>query len=1290
MSDNHISHRQRSFSSRQRHSNDDVDYCSYDYNSDGYTLFKFKSPSRNIRPPPLPTMNGNGTLCPQSLLPPPIPHSTQRNHKSLRTSVSISSLRSFGRSQSRSRSSSIFSHQAKGATYARALDAARLRGAWDGHQPSGTGKDIPWSELIRKYMKHNPNEQITPSVATAEQQIRSALLAFYKEQDFDDSQHLGDSAGFKGIGKTVFAPILPIDGSGQGWSGEGFANAIDQLDKLRSSARETLTKQTVAALQAYAQFASGQDENAVELLHAIRFLEDVDREAIKSGQSEGDYTAAIVMMGFTVYGMANERLFEKRKDAGYIPFALAGYASTIDLHEGLRGGKAAKALRGLPPDEIERWGETALYRNALFSVRHGSTPVLGLNALRAYQANAGRWTANFRTPQRLVIFRTYLAVLNQSLISGVYRSPPAGVELSKDDCRSAAYQSSVMALAASRVEVRDFEIERRSRLQADKKVTLNPAGSDKNHSGHVGPRTTSKRRPAPWREFSPSSSWWTNEFLTAQKTAAECLERTAEFPRAGKVNKAALELADELIKGWRVNGERGEFEADELVNILYTLSRFTFHSQRVSRLLFHVLVAAENYEEAKKALELYIQIVEKAREGDAADAAGLVEEAKRREQGKEGPTKVIREAQNEDEAEEKIALKSDEAKASAQELHVDHDPDQIYIDTLLTGAHVYVRYLNDAKGGDALARKASELIATDEKVGRDHILLARSKRISGAARAAYSRQESNTLMRPQQQDEALSLLKQSITFDDQSSETYYQLAQLQSELNDINSAVRSARRAVELEPAQVEYWHMLALLVSAQKDFRGALRVAEEGLAEAEDDDEADQESHNPVAVNGAPVNGTLSKLAPVASANVKRTTLLSVDFPPSPRQRSESVLRLMITHNALEELVEGAQAAIEAQREIFEFFHNRLATHQHAQRQIVPSSSLLNGRPSVNGDGLAGVPNGHSQGQNKHRFSTLLHGPGQSSNRFHSLTGLGHSGSSHNLWDGSKHTISSKHDGGAVGSGGNSAQPAVARDGEEEKIPITSVQIRDARHHKEEVALLSSLWLMAAATFRRNGNLSECRIAIQEAERVDPACGDVWLQLALWFEHRPTEHIDEPSIGLAIQSLYKAMSCKQDHIAAAVHLARLFISNPLYPNLQEDAEKSGVPSLKDVASPLPQTTENFHASRLAGELLTKTQSRKISAPTPKSDSAAAERDETNSALVKERKRSATLSMAEGLLVNLTQNSGWSSPEAWLYLSKVMQQTSRPERQRECLEYALQLERTKPVRSLTAALRPSC
>lgn len=1208
------------------------------------------------------------------------------------------------------------SRQAKGDTYAKALDAARLRGEWEGAQASGTGKDVAWSELIRKYMKHNPNEQLTPTVANVEQQLRTALAAFYKANDYTDASHLSDAAYFKRrAGNTLFPPVLPLNRSGQGWSGEGVGDVIKQLDELHRSAREPTAKQSIAALQAYALFVTGQDENAIELLHEVRFLEDVDRQTLRSGNVDGEYTIALIMMGFTVYGMANERLFEKRKDEGYVPFAFAGYASAIDLHEGFRGGVAAKALRGLPPDEIERWGELALYRNALFGVRNASTPALGLNALRAYQGNAGRWTVNFRVAQRLVIFRTYLAVLNMTIEQGGYKPPPAGVSISNDDCRSAAYQSSVMAVAASRVEVRDFESERQTRLERDNKLAsvnnvFGGGGAGAKPVDAIGPnapRTTSKRRPVASRALAPSSPWWTNEFLTAQKTAAECLARTSQFPRAGKVNKAALDLADELIKGWQINGERGGYDADELVDVLYTLSRFTFHSQRISRLLFTILVAAENFAEAEKALDMYIQIVEKSREGDAAESAGLTEEAKRREAGKEGPNKETdKEANGEEDEDKKIALLSDEAKESAKEVHIDADPDQLFINTLLHGSHVLVRYLGNAKKANDLARKATTMYEKNGDLGKDELLLARIKRVSGSARAAHSRSLLEPSQRPALQNEALSLLKQSVTYDDQSSETYYQLAVLQAELHDVSAAVRSARRAVELEPAHVDYWHLLALLVSAQKDFRGALRVAEEGLAEAEDDDEVAQQqpaSRAPAASNGvangnAAAGGALQKLSGSAAAITsggKRTTLLSVDYPPSPRERVEGVLRLMITHNALEELVEGAQAAIEAQREIFESFHRRFATHNHGQRQMAPFSHATAGANGRADDSLDGVNGKGGAGQsNGSRFSTMLGGPGQSHNRFHSLTGLGHSGAGHHLWN----SLS----GGQRSDGGNAAAatltvggatiPAGAREGDEE-LPTTSAEVRSARHLKQETAVLCALWLMAAATFRRNGNALDCRVAIQEAERVDPGNGDVWLQLALWSEKQPTSNaaVEESPNGFAIQSLYKALACSSEHVGAAVHLARLFLANPLNPHIQ-DSQRPEKPLLKDVASPLPQTTENFHASALAGDLLSRTQSRKISAsPATAEDSPAShDRDEGDQDAQRERKRLATISMAEGLLVSLTQGQGWSTPEAWLFLAKVMQQTDRAQRQRECLEYALQLERSKPIRPILVALPTGC
>lgn len=1116
---------------------------------------------------------------------------------------------------------------------------------------------------------------MTPSVATVEQQVRAALSAFYREKGFSDASYLSDNASPKGQGTTTFPPPLPLDGAGDGWAGEGFTSAIRQLNDLAKSTRDVVPKQTTTALQAYALFATGQDENAVELLHESRFLEDVDLQAFKSTSSGEGYNTALIMMGYTVYGMANERLFLKRQDDGYLPFAFAGYACTIDLHEGIRGGQSAKALRGLPADEIESWGELALYRNALLGVRHGST-ALGLNSLRAYQANAGRWPSNFRVSQRMVIFRTYLATLNRDVEQGTYTPPPSNTTPSRDDCRSAAYQSSVIATSASRVEIRDFESERTSRLGSAKGLTnaSNNAISSANTTGAA--RTTSKRRPAPYRTIRPTSSTWNNEVLTVQRATADAISRTSQFPHAGKVNKAALDLADELIRGWRYSGEQGGYEADELAETLYTLSRYTFHSQRISRHLFTILVAAENYDEARKALNLYIQIVDKAREGDAADAAALVEEAKRREAGHDAPATNG----NVHDGKEANGIISKEAEESAQEVHIDADSDEIFINTLLFASHVYCRYLKDAAGAIKLIEKVTSLLEKSESqkaIASDKLLYARIKRVSGAVKAAYCRAIHHSGDRSVVQDEALSLLKQAVTYDDQSSETFFQLGLLQNEMLETASAIRSARRAVELEPANVEYWHLLTLLVSAQKDARGALQVAEEGLAEAEDDEEAE------LSPTGQ-TNGVRPGSRGGSGSNVgARTSLLSMDYPPNSRERNVSILQLMITHNSLEELVEGTQAAIEAQREIFDFFHRRIPSADKSLHAVVPTSSLK-------GQELQ-VP-GHNTGADQH--SRPLTGATQPPKRFNSVTGMGQSGSSHHLLDGVVKGLHAHHrDGnasvkdGTLKSGTNIVPPSSGRDDDQLSAEaLSNAGIRNSRHEAEETSLLSSLWLMTAATFRREGNLSECRRAIQEAERVDPVGADVWVQLALWFEQQLPGQIDGPPVGLAIQSLYKALACDSDHVSATVHLARLFVTHPLNPHIKDEYQQEQL-SLKGVASPLPQTSEYVQVSSLASDLLAQTQSRKISS---RADSV----QESHRTLLKksseERKRLSTLSMAEGLLVSLSQNQGWNCPEAWLYLGRVMQHTHRPERQRECLQYALQTERSKPIRPLHLTINPAC
>ncbi|KLO16848.1 hypothetical protein SCHPADRAFT_937555 [Schizopora paradoxa] len=87
------------------------------------------------------------------------------------------------------------------------------------------------------------------------------------------------------------------------------------------------------------------------------------------------------------------------------------------------------------------------------------------------------------------------------------------------------------------------------------------------------------------------------------------------------------------------------------------------------------------------------------------------------------------------------------------------------------------------------------------------------------------------------------------------------------------------------------------------------------------------------------------------------------------------------------------------------------------------------------------------------------------------------------------------------------------------------------------ERRLLSDLWLMSAATFRRLEKLDQARGAIQEAEILDEENENVWVQLGLYFITRGEE-------SKAIESFDKALYVSQDDVSATLHLANVYLSS--------------------------------------------------------------------------------------------------------------------------------------------------
>ncbi|TFK51537.1 hypothetical protein OE88DRAFT_1659604 [Heliocybe sulcata] len=99
---------------------------------------------------------------------------------------------------------------------------------------------------------------------------------------------------------------------------------------------------------------------------------------------------------------------------------------------------------------------------------------------------------------------------------------------------------------------------------------------------------------------------------------------------------------------------------------------------------------------------------------------------------------------------------------------------------------------------------------------------------------------------------------------------------------------------------------------------------------------------------------------------------------------------------------------------------------------------------------------------------------------------------------------------------------------------PVMKWNKRMAREKK----LLSDLWLMSAATFRRLGQLEQAKGAIQEAEVQDQQNTGVWVQLGLYYMA-----LNHPR--RAKEAFQKALFISTDDIPAIIHLSQLYLTQP-------------------------------------------------------------------------------------------------------------------------------------------------
>jgi hypothetical protein len=122
-------------------------------------------------------------------------------------------------------------------------------------------------------------------------------------------------------------------------------------------------------------------------------------------------------------------------------------------------------------------------------------------------------------------------------------------------------------------------------------------------------------------------------------------------------------------------------------------------------------------------------------------------------------------------------------------------------------------------------------------------------------------------------------LNESILLDSEAFESHYRLSLEYAIIRDIGQAIISIKQALNLNSSSIPCWHLLVLLFSSQKDFQGALKACELGIKESD--------------WEAADSMGDYSTSSAMGNDD------------------GDEFFSLKLTQNALQELVNGSEAAI-------------------------------------------------------------------------------------------------------------------------------------------------------------------------------------------------------------------------------------------------------------------------------------------------------------------------------------------------------------------------------------------
>ncbi|CCJ29278.1 unnamed protein product [Pneumocystis jirovecii] len=278
-----------------------------------------------------------------------------------------------------------------------------------------------------------------------------------------------------------------------------------------------------------------------------------------------------------------------------------------------------------------------------------------------------------------------------------------------------------------------------------------------------------------------------------QTVYEKLLMQVIGFPKAGQLNGVILEYADWAIQNWRSIRKELDYSEKILETIYNSISK-TYKSHRLIRYLMEVLIFIGNYDEAQRAFDLYVELVERSRLSPFR---------------------------------KEILARRDQL--IEQDTGQDFDDDITIVETYVKGIKLGIVYFQDFEKAMVTVKKLFNALDTWELPKNDKIMADAWEAI-GMTYSCQSIKTHEASERPNIQQDAVNAFRKSLKYDSNNNSTLYHLAFQYAEQREIMDAISTIKHVVSQKYNLYQSLHLLSLLLSAKCEYDQAIQVCEAAI----------------------------------------------------------------------------------------------------------------------------------------------------------------------------------------------------------------------------------------------------------------------------------------------------------------------------------------------------------------------------------------------------------------------------------------------------------------------------